>query len=58
MFRVAEDEVLVRGGLLAGERVCISPLETVVDGMLVRVRDETARGAPLAAPREEPEPRS
>jgi len=39
ILRLARDEVVVRGGLEAGERVCVSPLETVVEGMLVRVSE-------------------
>lgn len=35
-LRLYQDEVLVRGGLAPGERVCISPLQTAVDGMTVR----------------------
>jgi len=38
IFRTDGAEVLVRSGLEEGERVCISPLETVVDGMAVRIR--------------------
>ncbi len=34
-LRLYRDEVLVKGGLAAGERVCISPLQTAIDGMLV-----------------------
>jgi RND family efflux transporter MFP subunit len=34
-LRLYQDEVLIRGGLTAGDRVCISPLQTVVDGMTV-----------------------
>ena len=29
------DQVLIREGLEAGELVCISPLQTVIDGMPV-----------------------
>jgi RND family efflux transporter MFP subunit len=34
-LRLYQDEVMIRGGLAAGERVCVSPLQTVVDGMSV-----------------------
>jgi RND family efflux transporter MFP subunit len=34
-LRMYHDEVLIRGGLEAGELVCISPLQTVIDGMPV-----------------------
>jgi hypothetical protein len=33
--------VLVSSGLIAGERVCISPLQVVVDGMKVKPLDVT-----------------
>lgn len=35
ILRLEHDEMLVDGGLEEGERVCISPLQTVVDGMQV-----------------------
>jgi RND family efflux transporter MFP subunit len=35
LLRLEHDDMLVREGLADGERVCISPLQTVVDGMLV-----------------------
>ncbi|MBM4204497.1 MAG: efflux RND transporter periplasmic adaptor subunit [Gammaproteobacteria bacterium] len=34
-FRLYEDQVLLRSGLKAGERICISPIQTVVEGMSV-----------------------
>lgn len=34
-FRLYEDQVLLREGLKAGERICISPIQTVVEGMAV-----------------------
>ncbi|MCB1035565.1 MAG: efflux RND transporter periplasmic adaptor subunit [Acidobacteria bacterium] len=41
-----EAELLIRSGLADGERVCISPLETPVDGMAVRtVEDNGGREA-------------
>jgi RND family efflux transporter MFP subunit len=47
LLRVAADQVLIRAGLAAGERVCISPLESATEGMLVRVQpaDESLAGA-------------
>jgi RND family efflux transporter MFP subunit len=36
VLRIARDQVVVRSGLAPGDQVCISPLETVVDGMSVR----------------------
>jgi len=41
-LRLYHDEVLVKSGLQAGERVCISPLQTPVDGMSVEPILETA----------------
>jgi len=34
-LRLYRDEVLIQSGLEAGERVCISPIQTAIDGMLV-----------------------
>lgn len=34
-FRLYEDQVLLREGLKAGERICVSPIQTVVEGMAV-----------------------
>jgi RND family efflux transporter MFP subunit len=34
-FRLYEDQVLLRDGLKAGERICVSPIQTVVEGMSV-----------------------
>jgi RND family efflux transporter MFP subunit len=36
LLRVTRKEIIVRSGLTAGERVCLSPLEAVTDGMRVR----------------------
>lgn len=35
-LRLYQDEVLVRAGLAPGERVCVSPIQTAVDGMPVK----------------------
>jgi multidrug efflux pump subunit AcrA (membrane-fusion protein) len=43
--RLTREHVIVGAGLAAGERVCISPRATPVDGMAVRV----ARDAPESA---------
>ncbi len=52
VVRRLPDEVVVGGGLEAGELVCVSNLETVVDGMRVRtVRDD----APLETERQREE---
>lgn len=42
VLRVSRDEVYLRGGLARGDRVCVSPLETPIEGMAVRVRSEEA----------------
>lgn len=36
ILRIQPDEVLINGGLLAGERVCLTPLQVAVEGMKVR----------------------
>jgi len=46
VLRSTQDEVVIGAGLAAGERVCISPLDTVVDGMRVRV---AGQAPPVAA---------
>ena len=40
ILRLQGDHALVRAGLEPGEKVCVSPLETVVDGMSVRIQLE------------------
>lgn len=49
LLRMEHDEVLISSGLQAGERVCISPLQVVVEGMKVQPVDVTisAPGAPV-----------
>ena len=34
-LRLYQDEVLIQSGLKPGERVCISPLQTAIEGMPV-----------------------
>ena len=46
IFRLDRDEVLVRGGLEPGDRVCVSNVEAAVNGMEVRVGDDAAEGDP------------
>lgn len=41
-LRLYRDQVLIQGGLNAGERVCISPLQTAIEGMPVEPLDENA----------------
>ena len=43
ILRSTSDEVLIRGGLAEGDVVCVSPLDTVTDGMVVRVLDADIR---------------
>jgi RND family efflux transporter MFP subunit len=40
VLRVDGEDVLIRTRLAPGERVCVSPLQAVIDGMPVRVLDE------------------
>jgi len=47
VLRAHGSEVVIRDGLRQGERVCISPIQTVVDGMQVRAV------GPAAAPKEQ-----
>lgn len=39
VFRLDRDQVLIRGGLERGDRVCVSNVEAAVNGMLVRVEE-------------------
>ena len=45
ILRVTRKEVVIRGGLSAGERVCLSPLEAVTDGMKVRTEESERESA-------------
>ena len=38
ILRIGSEEAILSGGLASGERVCVSPLAAVVDGMRVRVQ--------------------
>ncbi len=55
--RASHDEILVASGLEQGERVCLTPLDVVTEGMRVRVLPEgppvgeTVGGGPQAAAR-------
>ncbi len=41
VLRIDRDEVLIKGALAPGERICLSPLQVVVEGMPVRpIRDD------------------
>lgn len=39
IFKREKERVIVRGGIENGETICISPLETVVEGMQVKISD-------------------
>ena len=39
VLRIVEEEVFIRAGLERGELVCISPLDSALDGMPVRIPD-------------------
>ena len=45
VLRSTSEHVLVSGGLAEGERVCVSALDTVTDGMVVRVLAEDTQMA-------------
>ena len=42
VLRRRRDEVVIGGGLRAGERVCVSPLPAAVEGMSVRILEDSA----------------
>ena len=44
-LRLYRDEVLIKSGLRAGERVCLSPLQTAIDGMPVNPVLDSSQGA-------------
>jgi multidrug efflux pump subunit AcrA (membrane-fusion protein) len=48
VLRAERGRAVIRGGLQAGERVCLSPLETPVDGDRVRIVEapDQTRSAP------------
>jgi RND family efflux transporter MFP subunit len=48
VLRARRGEVVIGDGLEPGERVCISPLQAVVDGMRVRIFEEPAEIAEVA----------
>lgn len=47
LLRTTREQIFVRGGLEEGERVCLSPLEAVTNGM--KVRTDTGAGAASSA---------
>ncbi len=40
ILRLENERVLIQSGLRAGERICMSPIQAVVDGMLVQVAQQ------------------
>jgi RND family efflux transporter MFP subunit len=48
ILRMEREQVLIRSGLRAGERVCLSILETAVDGMKVQVVETEAAPVPVS----------
>jgi membrane fusion protein, multidrug efflux system len=57
ILHAGRDQVIIRSGLSDGERVCVSPLDVVVEGMKVRVQQEnfqTHPPAPQVPPTPEP----
>ena len=40
VLRYEGDRAVIRTGLSAGERVCVSPLQVALDGMKVRLHEE------------------
>ncbi len=53
VLRVDGEDVLIRTQLAPGERVCVTPLQAVVDGMFVRVLGDGPREIDVAAPANE-----
>jgi RND family efflux transporter MFP subunit len=49
LLRTTREEIYVRGGLKAGERVCLSPLEAVTNGMRVRTSTSESEASGTAA---------
>jgi multidrug efflux pump subunit AcrA (membrane-fusion protein) len=45
IIRTTRDHVVADGGLATGERICISPLQVVTDGMEVRIHQDQEAGA-------------
>jgi len=46
LLRLYQDEAYIRAGLAAGERVCISPLQTAIEGVKVKALPPAAGVAP------------
>jgi len=48
VMRAESEQVVIRSGLKAGERVCLSNIETAVDGMKVDVAETEGKAVPLS----------
>jgi multidrug efflux pump subunit AcrA (membrane-fusion protein) len=48
ILRTERGRVIVGSGLSPGERICVSPLRAVTDGMRVRVAGDASEGRELA----------
>lgn len=48
-LRLYQDDVMIKGGLEAGERVCVSPIQTAVDGMVVNPIVDNEAGSSAVA---------
>lgn len=51
VLRIDRDDVLVQGPLAEGERICVSPLQVVVEGMIVNPIEEPSSMASSTATR-------
>ena len=45
VLRIDRDDVLVKGPLDEGERICVSPIQVVVEGMVVNAIEDPDQGA-------------
>lgn len=50
VLRTEDDDVIISKGLNPGERICLSPLNIVTDGMKVRVADESENASASSGP--------
>lgn len=58
VLRIDRDDVLIQGPLAPGERICVSPIQAVVEGARVLTVESPAKGAAATEkPASEPEPR-
>jgi RND family efflux transporter MFP subunit len=50
VVRIDRDEVLIQGPLGEGERICLSPVQVLIDGMKVRAIDDATASAGQGGP--------